>query len=60
MEKDGAVMVLPNKRRIVIPVQNNCPYANEEVIKIVKMLREIEETNRTVMVFYANLYTALK
>ena len=36
MEKDGAVMVLPHKRRIDIPVQNNCPYANEEVLKFVK------------------------
>ena len=31
--KDGALMVLPNKR-VVIPVQNNFPYANEEVLKL--------------------------
>ena len=51
--KDGASLVLPNKRKVAIPVRNNCPYANEEVFKIVKMLREIEETSRKVRVFYA-------
>ena len=52
--------MLPNKRKVAISVRNNCPYANEEVLKIVKRLREIEETNRKVRVFYANLYIALK
>ena len=41
--KNGACLVLPNKKKISIPVYNNCPYANEEVLKIVKKLREIEE-----------------
>ena len=53
-------MVLPNKRRIVIPMKNNCPYANEEVLKIIQKLCEIEESNRNVRVFDANLFTALK
>ena len=48
--KDGASLVLPNKRKVAISVRNNCPYANEEVLKIVKMLSEIEETDRKVMV----------
>ena len=47
------------KRKVGMPVRNNCPYANQEVLKIVKRLREIEEMNRKVMV-YANLYTALR
>ena len=46
-KKEGAVMVLPNKRRIDIPVQNNCPYANDEVLEFVKncvaLKRRIEE-----------------
>ena len=58
--KDGASLVLPNKRKVVIPVRNNCPYANQEVLNIVKKLREIEDTNRKVRAFYANLYIALK
>ena len=41
--KDGASLVLPNKKRVAIPVRNNCPYANQEVLKIVKKLREFEE-----------------
>ena len=44
-------MVLPNKRKVAIPVRNNCPCANEEVLKIVKRLREIEETSRKIRVF---------
>ena len=58
--KNGARLALPNKKKISIPVYNNCPYANEEVLKIVKKLREIEETNRRVRVYYVNLYHALK
>ena len=51
--KDGASLVLPNKRKVVILVRNNFPYANQELLKIVKKLREIEETSRKVRVFYA-------
>ena len=29
----GAFLVLPNKRRLKVPVHNNCPSANEEVFK---------------------------
>ena len=41
--KAGASLVLPNKRKIALPVRNNCPYASKEVLSIVKRLREIEE-----------------
>ena len=58
--KDGASLVLPNNKRVVIPVRNNCPYANQEVLKIVKKLRELEEKRREVRVYYVNLFTALK
>ena len=58
--KDGASLVLPNKKRVAIPVRNNCPYANQEVLNIVKKLRELEEKRRRIRVYYANLYTALK
>ena len=58
--KDGASLVLTNKKRVAIPVRNNCPYANQEVLKIVKKLREMEEKRRRIRVYYANLYTALK
>ena len=58
--KDGASLVLPSKRKVAIPVCNNCPYANQEVLKIVKKLRDIEEKNRQVRIYYANLFSALK
>ena len=34
--KTGALLVLPNKKRIKILVRNNCPYASKEVLSIVK------------------------
>ena len=34
--KNGASLVLPNNKRVAIPVRNNCPYANQEVLNIVK------------------------
>ena len=58
--KDGASLVLPNDKRVAIPVRNNCPYANQEVRKIVRRLRELEDTRREVRVYYTNLVTALK
>ena len=30
--KTGASLVLPNKKKIKIPVRNNCPYANKQVL----------------------------
>ena len=35
--KNGASLVLPNNKRVAIPVRNNCPYANQEVLNIVKV-----------------------
>ena len=58
--KDGASLVMPNKKQVAIPVRNNCPYANQEVLNIVKKLHELEEKRRRIRVYYANLYTALK
>ena len=37
--KNGASLVLPNNKRVAIPVRNNCPYANQEVLNIVKKCR---------------------
>ena len=36
--KTGASLVLPNKRKIELPIKNNCPYANKEVLDIVKRI----------------------
>ena len=58
--KNGASLVLPSKKRIGIPVRNNCPYANEEVLRIVEKLRKIENQQRNVRVYFANMYSALK
>ena len=41
----GAFLVMPNKKRLKVPVYNNCPYANEEVLKLVKHLRNLDEKN---------------
>ena len=49
--KDGASLVLPNDKRVAIPIRNNCPYANQEVLKIVRRLRDLEEKRREVRVF---------
>ena len=35
--KKGAVLVLPNSRKIPMLLLNNCPCANERVIKLVKI-----------------------
>ena len=58
--KIGASLVLPNNRKITIPVRNNCPYANKEVLSIVKRLREVEEKQREIRSYFAKLYSALK
>ena len=58
--KTGASLALPNKKKIKIPVRNNCPYANKQVLSIVKRLRKIEEKQRTIRTYYAQLYSALK
>ena len=44
--KTGASLVLPSKKKIVLPIKNNCPYANKEVLDIVKKIREVEEKHR--------------
>ena len=58
--KNGALLALPNNKNITIPVRNNCPYANKEILSIVKRLREVEQKQREVRLYYANLYSALK
>ena len=40
--KDEAYLLLPTKRTSLSPVYKNCPYANDEVLKIVKRLRKEE------------------
>ena len=49
--KKGASLVLPNKKCIKVPVRNNCPYANEEVIRLVEKLRDFDEKERKFRVF---------
>ena len=44
--KDGASLELPNKKKVAIPVRNNCLHANEEVLRIVKKLRDLGDTSR--------------
>ena len=58
--KTGASLVLPNEKKISIPVRNHCPYANKEVLKIVQRLREIEDHQRLARTYFAQLFTALK
>ena len=58
--KNGALLVLPSNKKITIPVRNNCPYANKEVLSIVKRLRGFEEKQREVRSYHATLYSALK
>ena len=41
-------------------MRNNCPHANGEVLRIVKKLRELEETRREIRAYYTNLVSALK
>ena len=40
--KNKAYLLLPTKKTISLPVYNNCPYANNEVLEIVKRLRSVE------------------
>ena len=58
--KNGALLALPNNKKITIPVRNNCPYANKEVLSIAKRLREVEQKQKDVRLFFANLYSASK
>ena len=58
--KNGASLVLPSNKKITIPVRNNCPYANKEVLSIVRRLREVEEKQREVRSYYAKLYFCIK
>ena len=56
----GAFLVLPSKRKLKVPVYNNCPYANEEVLKLVRHLRKVDERHRRVRTYCAKLYHALR
>ena len=58
--KTGASLILPNKRRIDVLVKNNCPYANKEVLKIVKKIRDFDEKARHKEECYVNLLTVAK
>jgi len=42
----GASLVLPNKRKVDVLIKNNCPYANKEVVDIVKKIRDVDEKDR--------------
>ena len=44
----------------MLPIKNNCPYANKEVLDIVRKIREVDERNRRMTAYYANLYTSFK
>ena len=37
--KDKAYLLLPSKKTISLPIYNNCPYANDKVLEIVRRLR---------------------
>ena len=58
--KNGASLVLPSNKKIGIPIRNNCPCANKEVLRIVEKLRKIENQQRKVRVYFSNMYSALK
>ena len=58
--KTGASLILPNKRRIDVLVKNNCPYANKEVLEIVKKIRDFDEKARHKEECYVNLLTVAK
>ena len=58
--KTGASLILPNKRRIDVLVKNNCPYANKEVLEIVKKIRDFDEKARHKEKCYVNLLTVAK
>ena len=53
--KDGASLELPNKKKVAIPVRNNCPHANEEVLRIVEKFRDLEDTRRELRVYYTSI-----
>ena len=53
-------MVLPNNTEIPIPVINNCPYANQKVLRVVKELRKGDDKERKVRNDFSNFYGALK
>ena len=44
----------------MIPFYNYCPYANDEVLRIVKRLRREDEKRREIRDFYTKLLKALK
>ena len=50
----------PNGTKISIPVVNNCPYANERVLKLVRKLRKVDDKNRKVQNYFADFYNAVK
>jgi len=58
--RDKAYLLLPSKKKIPLPIYNNCPYANEKVLEIVKRLRMKEVNRLKVRDHYAKLYNALK
>ena len=41
--KDKAYLLLPSQKKISLPIYNNCPYANDKVLQIVKRLRTKEK-----------------
>ena len=58
--KDKAYLLLPSKKQISLPIYNNCPYANDKVLDIVKQLRSKERTRLKVRDYYARLFNAFK
>merc|ERR1711989_312941 len=58
--KDKAFLLLPSKKQIELPIHNNCPYANEKVLEIVRKLRTREIKRLKVRDHYSNLFNALK
>ena len=58
--KDKAYLLLPSKKQIPLPIYNNCPFANDKVLEIVKRLRTKETTRLKVRDHYAKLFNALK
>ena len=39
-EKDGAILTLPSGATVKLSLYNNCPHANEEVVKEFELLKK--------------------
>ena len=56
--KDDAVLSLPCERRLRVPVVNNCPYADGEILEAVKDSNEEAKQKRKTRDYLAKLHRA--